>query len=58
MRLRGVAFRGLGPGTARTRVSVAWRTNDENPLVTQMLETIGRPVHARSPAPPDASPSR
>ncbi|MCL7428038.1 LysR family transcriptional regulator [Streptomyces sp. YS415] len=58
MRLRGVAFRGLGPGTARTRVAVAWRTNDENPLVTQMLETIGRPVHAHSPAPPDASPSR
>ncbi|MGW0718739.1 LysR family transcriptional regulator [Streptomyces sp. NPDC002778] len=55
MRLKGVAFRGVGPGTARTRVAVAWRKGDENPLVTHLLETVSGPVrespHRRTPAP-------
>ncbi|TQJ85296.1 LysR family transcriptional regulator [Streptomyces sp. SLBN-31] len=45
IRLRGVAFRRIEPGTARTRVAVAWRENDSNPLVAQLLATI-------SPDPP------
>ncbi|MGW5134719.1 LysR family transcriptional regulator [Streptomyces sp. NPDC004135] len=42
IRLRGVAFRRIEPGTARTRVAVAWRENDHNPLVTRLLATIGQ----------------
>jgi DNA-binding transcriptional LysR family regulator len=45
IRLRGVAFRRIEPGTARTRVAVAWRENDSNPLVAHLLATI-------SPDPP------
>ncbi|WP_328868912.1 LysR family transcriptional regulator [Streptomyces sp. NBC_00287] len=37
IRLKGVAFRRIEPGTARTRVAVARRKNDQNPLVTQLL---------------------
>ncbi|MFI9630560.1 LysR family transcriptional regulator [Streptomyces sp. NPDC052042] len=40
IRLEGVAFRALGPDTARTRVAVAWRKNDANPLVTSLLMTF------------------
>ncbi|MGW1786719.1 LysR family transcriptional regulator [Streptomyces sp. NPDC002143] len=48
IRLKGVAFRRIDAGTARTRVAVAWRKNDRNPLVAGLLSTInedppGRP---------------
>ncbi|MGW7821691.1 LysR family transcriptional regulator [Streptomyces puniciscabiei] len=42
IRLKGVAFRRIVPGTARTRVAVAWRRNDRDPLVGRLLETIGQ----------------
>ncbi|MFC6066395.1 LysR family transcriptional regulator [Streptomyces ochraceiscleroticus] len=42
VRLKGVAFRRIEPGSARTRVAVAWRTYDSNPLVTQLLATVSR----------------
>jgi DNA-binding transcriptional LysR family regulator len=42
IRLRGVAFRRIVPGGARTRVAVAWRRNDRDPLVARLLETIGQ----------------
>jgi DNA-binding transcriptional LysR family regulator len=42
IRLKGVAFRSIAPNTARTRVAVAWRTNDQNPLVTNLLAIIGQ----------------
>ncbi|MFE1882005.1 LysR family transcriptional regulator [Streptomyces diastatochromogenes] len=41
IRLKGVAFRRIAPGTARTRVAVAWREADPNPLVAHLLATIG-----------------
>ncbi|GHI03918.1 LysR family transcriptional regulator [Streptomyces cellostaticus] len=41
IRLKGVAFRVIAPGTARTRVAVAWRTSDPNPLVAHLLATVG-----------------
>ncbi|KUN20429.1 LysR family transcriptional regulator [Streptomyces corchorusii] len=50
IRLKGVAFRGIEPNTARTRVAVAWRKSDHNPLVAHLLATI-------SPDPPDSTPS-
>ncbi|MEU9043860.1 MULTISPECIES: LysR family transcriptional regulator [unclassified Kitasatospora] len=40
IRLRGVAFRRVEPGTARTRVAVAWRANDPNPLVRHLLAAV------------------
>ncbi|MBV2155584.1 LysR family transcriptional regulator [Kitasatospora sp. SUK 42] len=40
IRLRGVAFRRIEPGSARTRVAVAWRRTDPNPLVAQLLATV------------------
>lgn len=40
IRLKGVAFRRIDPSTARTRVAVAWRRNDRNPLVASLLSTI------------------
>ncbi|AYN43299.1 LysR family transcriptional regulator [Streptomyces dangxiongensis] len=42
IRLKGVAFRRIEPGTDRTRVAVAWRENDHNPLVTGLLATISQ----------------
>lgn len=42
IRLKGVAFRRIEPGTARTRVAVAWRENDRNPLVRRLLATISQ----------------
>ncbi|MFE0919920.1 LysR family substrate-binding domain-containing protein [Streptomyces nigra] len=42
IRLKGVAFRRIEPGTARTRVAVAWREDDHNPLVARLLETISQ----------------
>ncbi|RKT18633.1 LysR family transcriptional regulator [Streptomyces sp. 1114.5] len=41
LRLRGVAFRRIDPGTARTEVAVAWRGNDPNPLVRHLLAAVG-----------------
>ncbi|MFG2946230.1 LysR family transcriptional regulator [Streptomyces adustus] len=41
LRLKGVAFRGLGPDAARTRVAVAWRQDDSNPLVARLLAAVG-----------------
>ncbi|MFF7589341.1 LysR family transcriptional regulator [Kitasatospora purpeofusca] len=41
IRLRGVAFRAVEPGTVRTRVAVAWRRDDPNPLVARLLEVVG-----------------
>ncbi|MCX4688757.1 LysR family transcriptional regulator [Kitasatospora purpeofusca] len=41
IRLRGVAFRAVEPDTVRTRVAVAWRRDDPNPLVGQLLEVVG-----------------
>ncbi|WP_371101148.1 LysR family transcriptional regulator [Streptomyces sp. PU_AKi4] len=58
IRLKGVAFRAVAPGTARTHVAVAWRRNDPNPLVANLLTTVGREtprqgaVPAGRPAPP------
>jgi len=43
IRLKGVAFRRIEPGTARTRTAVAWRRNDQNPLVNNLLEAVGGP---------------
>ncbi|MCX4825819.1 LysR family transcriptional regulator [Streptomyces sp. NBC_01142] len=42
IRLKGVAFRRIEPSTARTRVAVAWRKNDQNPLVTHLLATVSQ----------------
>ncbi|MEU6508895.1 LysR family transcriptional regulator [Streptomyces sp. NPDC046942] len=49
IRLKGVAFRRIEPGTARTRVAVAWREGDGNPLVGQLLATIGQGGAGRLP---------
>ncbi|GGV79955.1 transcriptional regulator [Streptomyces griseoloalbus] len=51
IRLKGVAFRRIEPRTARTRVAVAWRENDHNPLVRCLLAAI-------SQDPPNSTPSR
>lgn len=40
IRLKGVAFRPVEPRTTRTTVAVAWRRNDDNPLVANLLGTI------------------
>ncbi|WP_405893903.1 LysR family transcriptional regulator [Streptomyces sp. NBC_01527] len=40
MRLKGVAFRRIDPDDARTRVAVAWRKDDPNPLVARLLATV------------------
>jgi DNA-binding transcriptional LysR family regulator len=42
IRLKGVAFRAVQPGTARTRVAVGWRRRDENPLVPHLLGLIAQ----------------
>jgi DNA-binding transcriptional LysR family regulator len=42
IRLKGVAFRRIEPGTDRTRVAVAWRRNDRNPLVAHLLTAVSR----------------
>ncbi|MEU0999001.1 LysR family transcriptional regulator [Streptomyces tibetensis] len=42
IRLKGVAFRRIEPSTARTRVAVAWRRNDHDPLVAHLLATISQ----------------
>ncbi|WP_030934707.1 LysR family transcriptional regulator [Streptomyces sp. NRRL B-24720] len=40
IRLKGVAFRRIDPDDARTRVAVAWRKDDPNPLVAHLLATV------------------
>ncbi|MCF2526041.1 LysR family transcriptional regulator [Yinghuangia soli] len=45
IRLGGVAFRGIDPGAAarvRTRVAVAWRRDDANPVVSNLLAILGQ----------------
>lgn len=42
IRLKGIAFRGIEPSTARTRVAVAWRENDPSPLVASLLATVSQ----------------
>ncbi|WP_406335613.1 LysR family transcriptional regulator [Streptomyces sp. NBC_00203] len=42
IRLKGIAFRGIEPSTARTRVAVAWRKNDPSPLVASLLATVSQ----------------
>ncbi|WP_406278965.1 LysR family transcriptional regulator [Streptomyces sp. NBC_00191] len=42
IRLRGVAFRRTEPSTARTRVAVAWRKSDQNPLVASLLAIVSQ----------------
>ncbi|WP_067828176.1 LysR family transcriptional regulator [Actinomadura kijaniata] len=42
IRLRGVAFRRIAPGSTRTRVAAAWRRDDHNPLIASLLATVGR----------------
>ncbi|MFF2780884.1 LysR family transcriptional regulator [Streptomyces sp. NPDC058052] len=56
IRLKGVAFRRIEPDIVRTRVAVAWRKNDSNPLVPRLLTVLHQDLadtpHAdRSPAP-------
>ncbi|MEO3827133.1 LysR family transcriptional regulator [Actinomadura sp. B10D3] len=40
IRLRGVAFRRIEPGDARTRVAAAWRPGDPGPLVANLLAVV------------------
>lgn len=40
IRLKGVAFRRIEPNAVRTRVAVAWRKNDSNPLVPRLLAAL------------------
>jgi DNA-binding transcriptional LysR family regulator len=47
IRLKGVVCRKIEPSTARTRVAVAWRKNDHNPLVTHLLATLSEDPPAR-----------
>ncbi|MET9971864.1 LysR family transcriptional regulator, partial [Streptomyces sp. NPDC006356] len=42
IRLKGVAFRRIEPGDARTRVAVAWREDDQSPLVAHLLAAVGQ----------------
>lgn len=42
IRLKGVAFRRIEPGDARTRVAVAWREGDPNPLVAHLLAAVNQ----------------
>jgi DNA-binding transcriptional LysR family regulator len=51
IRLKGVAFRPIAPDAVRTRVAVAWRGDDPNPLVANLLSTISRqPAGTSHPA--------
>ncbi|MFF7140166.1 LysR substrate-binding domain-containing protein [Streptomyces nodosus] len=49
LRLKGVTFRGVGPGAARTRVAVAWRQDDPNPLVVRLLAAVGQEAPTAAP---------
>ncbi|MGW0886412.1 LysR family transcriptional regulator [Streptomyces sp. NPDC002671] len=48
IRLKGVAFRRIEPNTTRTRVAVAWRENDSNPLVPRLLAALDQDPPDRS----------
>ena len=39
IRLTGVAYRRIEPNTARTTVAMAWRPDDQSPLVSRFLKT-------------------
>ena len=41
LRLKGVVFRRIAPTDRRTRVAFAWRRTDANPLVENLLATLG-----------------
>ncbi|MFH8368517.1 LysR family transcriptional regulator [Streptomyces sp. NPDC018031] len=49
IRLKGVAFRGIDPGAPRTRAAVGWRADDPDPLVANLLATIGEGRPAQWP---------
>lgn len=40
IRLSGVVFRRIKPRTTTTRVALAWRRNDQSPLLATLLHTI------------------
>ncbi|NIK56541.1 LysR family transcriptional regulator [Kribbella shirazensis] len=40
IRLSSTAFRTLEPRTARTKIAVAWRADDHDPVVTNLLEVV------------------
>ncbi|QWA26601.1 hypothetical protein KJK32_20955 [Streptomyces sp. JCM17656] len=40
IRLKGTAFRPVTPATEHTRVAVAWRRDEPNPLVSNLLATM------------------
>ncbi|MFD0352111.1 LysR family transcriptional regulator [Kitasatospora aburaviensis] len=40
IRLDGVVFRRTAPGDARTRVAVAWRRHEQNPLIANLLAAV------------------
>ncbi|MFF2147202.1 LysR family transcriptional regulator [Kitasatospora sp. NPDC058190] len=42
IRLKGVAFRRIEPAADCTRVAVAWRRNDRNPLVAHLLAAVSQ----------------
>ncbi|WP_433012975.1 LysR family transcriptional regulator [Kribbella sp. CA-294648] len=42
IRLKGVVFRRIEPSSARTRVAVAWRRSDSNPLVRNLLAAVSQ----------------
>ncbi|WP_030243242.1 LysR family transcriptional regulator [Streptomyces sp. NRRL S-350] len=44
IRLRGVAFRRIDPGTARTPAALAWRRDDPDPLVRNLLAAVAEEV--------------
>ena len=50
IRLKGVAFRRTEPDTARTRVAIAWREDDRNPLVARLLAAIGQGPSSSTPS--------
>ncbi|WP_225823632.1 LysR family transcriptional regulator [Streptomyces naphthomycinicus] len=49
IRLAGVVFRRIAPASVQTRVAVAWRRDDEDPLVGRLLAAVGRPARPDSP---------
>lgn len=42
IRIKGVTFRKVEPDTVRTRVAVAWRKNDPNPLIPGILSALNQ----------------
>ncbi|MER7849999.1 LysR family transcriptional regulator [Kitasatospora sp. NPDC096077] len=49
IRLRGVVFRRIEPGTARTRSALAWRADDRGPLVAHLLAVVGGDLDQEQP---------